>query len=196
MTATPARARTRDPARKQRILSAAADLIARDGYHTVSMSDIGAASGVTGSAIYRHFPSKSALLVALFDRAIDALLAAAEHTADNAPDLDLALDVMVREQVEFVVAQRAVAQVYHREVHSLPVEDSRRLRRKQRAYVEVWVRLLGDLRPELTKQHARALVHAAIGAIQSTLFASDALEGDPLRGLLHRSARAVLRVTA
>jgi AcrR family transcriptional regulator len=63
--------RTRDPARKERILAAAADLVASSGYHAVSMADIGAAAGITGSGIYRHFASKSALLVALFDQAID-----------------------------------------------------------------------------------------------------------------------------
>lgn len=193
-TAPGAPSRTRDPARKQRILEAAADLIAREGYQRVSMAELGAAAGVTASAVYRHFPSKSAVLVALFDRAIDALLTAAEHTLANAPDLDLALDALVSGQVEFVVAQRAVARVYHLEVHALPEQDSRRLRRKQRAYVELWVRLLDDLRPEVDQEQARALVHAAIGAIQSTLFQSHGLVGDPLRGLLHRSARSVLRV--
>ena len=58
--------RTRDPARKERILAAAADLVASSGYHAVSMADIGAAAGITGSGIYRHFASKSALLVALW----------------------------------------------------------------------------------------------------------------------------------
>lgn len=189
-------ARTRDPARKERILTAAAGLIARDGFHTVSMAEIGAASGVTGSAIYRHFPSKSAVLVALFDRAVDGLLATAERTRDNAPDLEIALDEMVRQQVEFVVAQRAVAQVYHREVHALPEEDSRRLRRKQRAYAEVWVDLLRHLRPELDAVQARTLVLAAISAVQSTLFQTEGAADDPLRGLLHRSAKAVLQVQA
>jgi len=75
--------RTRDPARKERILLAAADLIALKGYHTVSIMDLGAAAGITGSAIYRHFGSKSAVLVELFDRVIDALLRDAQETVLN-----------------------------------------------------------------------------------------------------------------
>jgi hypothetical protein len=35
--------RTRDPARKQRILDAATDLFARNGFHLVSMEEIGTA---------------------------------------------------------------------------------------------------------------------------------------------------------
>ena len=65
--------RRRDPRRRQRILSAAAELVAERGYHEVGMADIGAAAGITGSAIYRHFDGKSAVLVAMFDHVIDDL---------------------------------------------------------------------------------------------------------------------------
>ena len=44
------RTRTRDPERKERILAAAADLIAQKGYHAVSIAEIGAAAGITGRA--------------------------------------------------------------------------------------------------------------------------------------------------
>ncbi|MCW2934226.1 MAG: TetR family transcriptional regulator, partial [Actinomycetia bacterium] len=63
--------RIRDPARKERILSAAADLVARHGFTAVSMEDIGDAVGITASAIYRHYDSKSAVLVAMLDRVVD-----------------------------------------------------------------------------------------------------------------------------
>ena len=62
----------RDPRRRQRILSAAAELVAERGYHEVGMADIGAAAGVTGSAIYRHFDGKSAVLVAMFDHVMNS----------------------------------------------------------------------------------------------------------------------------
>ena len=45
----------RDPARKDRILTAAANLVAQKGYHAVSMTEIGTTAGITGPAIYRHF---------------------------------------------------------------------------------------------------------------------------------------------
>jgi AcrR family transcriptional regulator len=189
-----ARPRTRDPARKERILAAAADLIALNGYHTVSMVDLGAAAGITGSAIYRHFGSKSAVLVELFDRVIDALLRDAQETVLSQDDLQKALSHLIAGQVEFVVADRTLAQVYHHEVNNLPQEDRRRLRRKQRLYVEKWVHLLAELRSNLTDAEARAVVHAAIAAIQSALFHSVGLTEDQLRQLLTESAAAVLGI--
>src|SRR5690349_2366764 len=57
--------RRRDPARKERILVAAAALGAARGFDAISMADIGAEAGIVGSGIYRHFDSKTAILVAM-----------------------------------------------------------------------------------------------------------------------------------
>jgi AcrR family transcriptional regulator len=184
--------RIRDPARKERILAAAADLVARTGYHAVSMADIGAAAGITGSAIYRHFGSKSAVLVALFDRVIDGLLQDAQRTVHNDTDLRAALLRLIEGQVEFVVGDRELAQVYYHEINNLPDEDRRRLRRKQRLYLEEWVHLLTELRGDLNDTEARTVVHAAIGAIQSSLFHTSGLPNDRLRALLTGTAVATL----
>lgn len=186
--------RTRDPARKQRILSAAADLVARRGYHAVGMADIGAAAGVTGPAVYRHFESKSAVLVALFDRVIDSLLDNASRIVDEADDVSVALALLVRDQVTFAIDDREVLQVYMKEINNLPEEDRRRLRRKQRVYLEEWVHVLGELRPELGDAEARALVHAAVGVIQSVLNYQSGLPGERLAELVAGAAHAALGV--
>ncbi len=185
--------RTRDPARKQRILAAAADLFARNGFHSVSMEDIGEAVGITASAIYRHYDSKTAVLVAMFERVIDQLLSEGQRlAADRQADPLDALTQLIDGQIGFVVDDRDVAQVYFREIANLPEADRRSLRRKQRLYLEEWVHLLTELRGDLDDTAARTVVHCAIGAIQSTLQHSAGLPEDRLRELLRRSALAVL----
>jgi AcrR family transcriptional regulator len=191
ITARPAR--TRDPARKQRILTAAADLVARNGFSSVSMEDIGDAVGITASAIYRHYESKNAVLVAMFDRVIDRLLSEGQQVAaDQQADPRAALRRLIDGQIDFVVDDRDVAQVYFREIANLSEADRRSLRRKQRLYLEEWVHLLTELRPGLDDTAARTLVHCAIGAIQSTLQHSAGLPEERLRELLRQSAIAVL----
>jgi AcrR family transcriptional regulator len=186
--------RTRDPGRKQRILEAAAALIAEQGFHAVAMSDIGAASGITGSAIYRHFESKSAVLAALFDNVIDVLMDSATAVVTGTPDDRDALVQLVRDQVRFAIEDRPLLQIYLREIHSLPEEDRRRLRRKQRRYLEEWVHLVVELRPDLSDTEARTLVHAAIGAIQSVLHHDSGLAAPRLAGLTTAAAVAVLGI--
>ncbi|MDA8323751.1 MAG: TetR/AcrR family transcriptional regulator [Actinomycetota bacterium] len=184
--------RTRDPDRKEKILRAAADLVARNGFHSVSMSDIGSEAGITGSGIYRHFDGKSSILVALFDLAMDDLRRQEREILDHATDLGQALSELIDGQVEFAVGSRQLAQVYYNEIRNLPDEDQVRLRRKQRLYLEEWVHIVRELHPDLDDAEARAIVHAAIGAIQSTLFHNVGLPADRLRVVLTRSARSVL----
>jgi AcrR family transcriptional regulator len=187
--------RTRDPDRKEKILRAAADLVARNGFHSVSMSDIGSEAGITGSGIYRHFDGKSSILVALFDRAMDDLRRQEREILDHATDLGQALAELIEGQVEFAVGSRQLAQVYYNEIRNLPDEDQVRLRRKQRLYLEEWVHIVRELHPDLDDAEARAIVHAAIGAIQSTLFHNIGLPADRLRAVLTRAARSVLSLT-
>ncbi len=185
-------ARTRDPQRKTRILAAASELIGRKGFHAVSIADIGNAAGITGSGVYRHFDSKSAILVELFDQVIDDLITEEQRILDGTADLPTALGQLIAGQVEFVVGDRQLAQVYYNEINNLPDEDRRRLRRKQRLYLEEWVHLLNELREDLDDTEARVVVHATIGAIQSPLFHNTGLADDRLRDLLTASARHIL----
>ncbi|MDT5251344.1 MAG: hypothetical protein QOE48_363, partial [Mycobacterium sp.] len=105
---------------------AAADLVARKGFHAVSVAEIGAAAGITGSGVYRHFEGKSAVLVVLFDRIIDDLLRDEQEILASGTDLSAALDQLIAGQVEFVVGDRELAQVYYSEINNLPDEDRRR----------------------------------------------------------------------
>ncbi len=194
MTTSSEVVRTRDPDRRVRILRAATSLLAERGFHGVSMADIGGAAGIVGSGVYRHFDSKSAVLVALLDEVMDRLLQTAADAAGSGRDEREVLADLVHGQVLFAVDDRALLQLYQREVHSLPDVDSRRLRRLQRHYVEEWVHVLVELRPDLTDGVARASVHAAIGAVQSVATYDSGLARDEVVELLSRSAFACLGV--
>jgi AcrR family transcriptional regulator len=193
MTAEHSR-RRRDPERRTRILTAAADLAARRGFHTVGMADIGAEAGIVGSGVYRHFPSKDAILVALLDRVMDRLADGAAEIVATAPDDRAALSMLLRDHIEVAITDRSVLAVYHREVHNLPEDDRRGLRRRQRHYIEDWVHVLAPLRRDLADGELRLAVHAAIGAIQSTLFFRSGLAPDRLAELLDTMAHSCLGV--
>ncbi|OLM30677.1 MULTISPECIES: TetR/AcrR family transcriptional regulator [unclassified Pseudonocardia] len=186
--------RRRDPARKTRILTAAADLISRNGYHTVGMADIGTAAGIVGSGIYRHFPSKSAILAVLLDKVMDNLRTGASEVVESAVDDRAAVTALVRNHVEVAIRDRRILQVYHREARNLPEEDLRRLRRAQRHYIEEWVAVAAPLRPGMPDAEVRLLVHAAIGSIQSILFHNSGLPPARLAELLSGAAHSCLGI--
>jgi len=186
--------RRRDPERRARIMAAAADLAARRGFHTVGMADIGAEAGIVGSGVYRHFASKDAILVALLDRVMDRLAdGAADIVATSSGDHGT-LSALVRDHIRVALTDRTVLAVYHREVHTLPVDERRRLRRRQRHYLEEWVHLLAPLRRDLADGEVRLAVHAAIGAIQSTLFFRSGLADERMAELLDQMAHGCLGI--
>jgi AcrR family transcriptional regulator len=185
-------ARARDPDRREKILRAAGEQFARRGYHAVGLADIGAAAGIVGSGIYRHFTSKSAILVALLDQVMGRLIDEAGQILAAEPDAAGQLEALIQGQVAFAVDDRYLVRLWQREVHVLPDADRRRLRRLQRLYVEEWVHLLAELRPDLGDGQARALVHAAIGAIQSVASYDSGLPRPQQVDLLDRAAWACL----
>ena len=71
--------------RRSQLIAAAERLMAEHGYLAVRLEDIGAAAGVSGPAIYRHFPNKEALLVELLVGISTRLLAGADRGGQVAP---------------------------------------------------------------------------------------------------------------
>ncbi len=60
-----------NPERQQRILDAASELIVRQGYDKITMSDVAEAVGISRGIVYLHFDSKEKLFEALLIREIE-----------------------------------------------------------------------------------------------------------------------------
>lgn len=63
------------PTRREQILREAARLFAERGFHGVGVDEIGAAVGISGPGLYRHFPGKDAMLAELLVGISERLLA-------------------------------------------------------------------------------------------------------------------------
>ena len=53
---------------RDQLISAATKLFCTKGYYSISIDDIASAAGVTRMTFYRHFPSRAAILGAIFER--------------------------------------------------------------------------------------------------------------------------------
>jgi AcrR family transcriptional regulator len=157
------------PSRREQILRAAAQLFAERGSRAVGVDDVGAAVGVTGPAIYRHFASKDAMLAEMLLRISERLLAGGtERVAAAGADPAAQLRALIDFQVDFALDNPALITVQDRDLGSLPDEDAAQVRRLQRRYVEVWVAVLARLHPEAEAAACRARAHAVFGLINST----------------------------
>ena len=94
-------------ARRAQVLAVAQRLFAREGFHHVSMDDIAERAEVSKPVLYRHFPSKLDLYLAVVDQRGEALVTAIDDAlaivAEGDPQTGRAVvRAIVRAYVEFV----------------------------------------------------------------------------------------------
>ena len=185
--------RTAEPSRREQILATAADLFAARGFHGVSVVDLGAACGISGPALYKHFASKDAVLAEMLVSISEELLGVGRERVAAAPDAEGALAGLVDWHVDFALRHRPLIVVQDRDWQSLPPDAREQVRLLQREYVDLWAAQLGRVHPGLDLEHARAMAHAAFGLINSTPH-SGLLPDAPMRGLLATMALGALGV--
>jgi AcrR family transcriptional regulator len=154
--------------RRSQLIAAAERLVAERGFLAVRLEDIGAAAGVSGPAIYRHFPNKEALLVELLVGISTRLLAGARAVVDSAETPRVALDGLIDFHLDFALGESDLIRIQDRDLGHLPAQAKRQVRKSQRQYVEIWVAVLRELDPELGEEDARLMAHATFGLLNST----------------------------
>src|SRR6201989_146987 len=125
--------------RRDQLISAAERLLAERVFLAVRLEDIGAAAGVSGPAIYRHFPNKEALLVELLVGISTRLLAGATALVTEAPDAATALGGLIELSLHFAPDESHPIRIQDPHLNHLPEPAKRQVRKAQRQYVEIWV---------------------------------------------------------
>lgn len=154
--------------RRVALLSAAAGLFAENGFARVSLEDLGAAAGVSGPAVYRHFPGKQAVLGELLLSVSRELQDGGLTVVAEAEDALAALKGLVAFHVDFALRNPDVIRVQDRDFGSLSESDQANVRTLQRAYVETWVDVLKEIHSGSEPAELRVRAHAAFGLINST----------------------------
>ena len=131
--------------RDEQILAAAEKLFFERSFDGVGVDEIGKVAGTSGSAIYRHFPSKDAILAALFDKTLDTLLSRIGEPEDD-PAADL--DKLLRAFVSLVNSHERLVAIWLREQRSLADRYRREHDRRQRRVTDRWVNCLKRCYPE------------------------------------------------
>ncbi|MCZ0210654.1 TetR/AcrR family transcriptional regulator [Streptomyces achromogenes] len=186
--------RTDAPTRREQILKEAARLFAERGFHGVGVDEIGAAVGISGPGLYRHFPGKDAMLAELLVGISGQLLTGARRRlaeADGTP-ASRVLDSLIEGHIDFALDDRPLITLHDRELDRLRDSDRKLVRQLQRQYVELWVQVVRETYPGLTEPAARSAVHSVFGLLNSTphLGRAGTLPGrGTTAALLHRMAR-------
>jgi AcrR family transcriptional regulator len=129
---------------RQRVLDAAVELFARQGYDGTSVAQVIAQAGVAKGGFYHHFASKEALLYEVYGDLITRQLHAMDAVmARGLPPAD-ALRALIADLVESTAASAQQALVFWREQHRLGDERTTEYRRARRRYHDTVTRLIRD----------------------------------------------------
>ena len=189
----PTTARVRAKAeRRSALLSEAARLFASHGFDGVSIEDLGASVGVSGPAVYRHFPSKQAVLAALLVGVSQGLLDGGRAVVASADDDAEALRSLVRFHVDFALRDPDVIRVQDRDLGALAPADREAVRGLQRRYVDLWVDVLTRLNPSVDRAELRLRAQATFGLLNSTPHSARSVSPARTRTLLEEMALAAL----
>ena len=180
--------------RREAILEAAADLFSEQGYPATGIDEIGAAAGITGPGVYRHFGNKNDVLGEVVRRAIEQVV---EGVADVVSEADTSWELLgglIDNMVRVVLRDPASWAVVVREQRHLDPTTRRGLGRAHRLHVEEWVHALSQVRPDLSDAEVRVMVHGVLGVTApfSARFDSG-IDDDRLASMLHDMAMRVLR---
>ncbi|MEU5844007.1 TetR family transcriptional regulator [Rhodococcus sp. NPDC047139] len=193
--------RRRPKNRKAQIAAVAAEAFSERGYHGVSIDEIATAVGISGPALYRHFPNKYALfhhaVVTLADALGSALAEFDEHgrqsdvthgtDLDPADELERKLLALIRTTID----NRRTGGLYRWERRYLTGEDRSEIRTKMRALNRHLARTLSRLRPDLTDDDCILLSSAMLSVIGSITTHRAPLSNRRLQQLLLEACRAV-----
>ncbi|MEV0359320.1 helix-turn-helix domain-containing protein [Nocardia sp. NPDC050697] len=178
--------------RRSDLLRAGARLIADRGFPGVRLDDLGAAVGISGPAVYRHFASKEALLIELLTEVSERLLAGGRAVAGGGAEPGAALAALVDFHLDFALGEPELIRIQDRDLDAVPPGPRREIRRAQRRYVEVWVGVLCALHPGLGEETARMQAHAAFGLLNSTPHSAGRATAARARPVLRRMALVAL----
>lgn len=188
--------------RRAALMTAAAHLFAERGFAAVSTAELGEAVGMSGPALYKHFPSKDALLAAILRDASERLLAGCRailaeggwldpdddqpiaddgRTGTRARVADPAgtLGRLIRFHVEFATTDPDVIRVQDRELPSLDPADNQAVRLLQREYVQLWDAVLAALRPDLDDGERQVRLLGTFGLLNSTPHSAARVRPEP-----------------
>lgn len=132
------------PDLRARVLDAAVELFAQQGYDGTSVTQVITRAGVAKGGFYHHFASKEALLYEVYGDLISRQLEGMDAILARGLPAAGTLRALIHDLVETTAASARPALVFWRELHRLGDERTEQYRSVRRRYHDTVKRLVGD----------------------------------------------------
>ena len=177
--------------RLDHFLSQAAKVFADQGYHSTTMRDLAAATGMSLAGMYYYVRGKEELLYRIQERAFARVLAGAQHTLAGLGGADPLerLQAFIRHHVGFFAAHMAEMKVLSHEAASLTGDRQRKVNAIKRRYVDLLEGLLKDVaadEPAVERSAAAYVLFGMMNWIYNWYDPTGEIDPDRLAGLIAR----------
>jgi AcrR family transcriptional regulator len=130
------------PDLRARVLDAAVELFAQQGYDGTSVTQVITRAGVAKGGFYHHFPSKEALLYEVYGDLISRQLEGMDEILARGLAAGPTLRALIHDLVETTAASARPALVFWRELHRLGDARTEQYRKARRRYHDTVKRLV------------------------------------------------------
>jgi AcrR family transcriptional regulator len=131
-----------EPGTRQRIVQAAVELFAEQGFDATSVNQVVARAGVAKGALYHHFSSKDDLLYEVYRELVDRQLAGLTAILTRGWPPARTLRALIEDLVQTTAAAAAEAKVFARESHRLGDTNQARVRAARRSIHDAFIELV------------------------------------------------------
>ncbi|GAA2232152.1 MULTISPECIES: TetR/AcrR family transcriptional regulator [Kitasatospora] len=181
--------------RREELLTAAVRLFHERGFDNVSTDQLGAAVGISGPSVYKHFDTKAELLAATLVRSRERLWHEVESAIAGGGTPGGALAAGLSAYVDFALRHRHHLGVMLVETERLTEPDRRAAVDFRRDFLHTWVGLLRQVRPAFENTEARIRVHAMFALVNDGVRNRPGCTRPDLADCLVELGRAVLGLT-
>ena len=161
------RALPKSEATREKIIAAAAHVLAERGYAGTKLSDIGERAGMKAGSLYYHFEDRDDIVDQVLQRGIRGVYLrvreAVDELSNGADDLTI-LKTAISAHLSVILGSSDVSAAGLRLLGQLPPEMQRRYRRDQRTYGDYWHELIvraqasGAIRDDLDPVRLRLFI--------------------------------------
>ena len=179
-------------ARRAELLAAAARIMGERGFNSMRLDDVGAAVGISGPALYRHFKGKQALLAEVLIDISQRLHDGGHQVLAQPAAPSTTLDRLIAFHINFAFTETDLIRIQDREMLNLNADGRTEVARLQRGYLACWYATLAQLRPGDSNDAIRARCRAVVGMINASRHVVDRDVGPSTRDLLPAMCRSAL----
>lgn len=176
------------PAKKERILTAAAQVFTSRGFHSATVDEIAHAAGVAKGTIYLYFPGKKELFSSLLLFGIERIRDEAAADLQGVTDPVLRLRTLIRTHLAFGHRHLNLARFLFESVGGLDADFIQHIRTTTQRYIDFIQEMLdeGAAGGAFAVADARVVAHAVLGLMNAGVlwFAANDREDERVADIL------------